>query len=123
MSCFVNFSNHPSSRWSEAQLAVAGCYGEVRDLSFPAVDPALGESEVLLLAEKCVNEILRLKPAAVMCQGEFSLCFAVTRLLQAKGVMVLCACSERKAEEYVNEEGSIGKKVEFTFVRFRQYSK
>jgi len=118
----VNFSNHPSSHWSETQLAAAAHYGEVRDLPFPSVEPALDENEILLLAERCAGAILRLDPAAVMCQGEFSLCFAVTQLLQQKGVTVLCACSERKAEEYVNEDGSAGKRVEFSFVRFRRYS-
>jgi len=118
----VNFSNHPSTQWAESQLVAARHYGEVRDLPFPAVDPALDENEVLLLAEQCANAILRLDPAAVMCQGEFSLCFMVTQLLQAKGVMVLCACSERKSEEYADDDGSMGKRVSFAFVRFRKYN-
>lgn len=122
MPCFVNFSNHPFAHWAEPQLGAARQYGEIQDFPFPSVDPALDENEVLILAEKYADEILRLAPAAVMCQGEFSLCFAVTQLLHTKGVMVLCACSERKVEEYVNDEGSVGKRVEFAFVRFRSYN-
>jgi len=117
----VNFSNHPSTQWAESQLVAARHYGEVLDLPFPDVDPHWDERDVLRLAEQYANEVLRLHPVAVMCQGEFSLCVAVIQLLQAKGVMVLCACSERNAEAYMNDDGSMGKRVSFAFVRFRKY--
>ena len=110
MQCFVNFSNHPSTQWSDAQLAAARRFGKVLDLPFPSVPPTLDERSVLSLAEQYVDKILQLNPTAVMCQGEFSLCFAVTRLLQRKEVAVLCACSER-----------VENKSEFVFVRFRNY--
>ena len=32
---FVNFSNHPSSLWSENQRKEAEKYGEIVDLKFP----------------------------------------------------------------------------------------
>jgi len=111
MTSFVNFSNHPSARWSESQLAEAMHYGEVRDIQFPAVAPSLDEREIICLAEQWANKILQMNPVAVMCQGEFSLCFAVTQLLQTKGIPVFCACSQR-AES----------KAEFAFVRFRKYT-
>ena len=36
---FVNFSNHPSSLWSENQRKEAEKYGEIVDLKFPSVNP------------------------------------------------------------------------------------
>ena len=37
MGVFVNFSNHPSLRWSDEQLKVARQqYGEIIDVPFPA---------------------------------------------------------------------------------------
>jgi len=122
MACFVNFSNHPSEHWNSAQLAAAGQYGEVLDLPFPSVGPNFGERDVVCLAEHYAEEILLLRPVAVMCQGEFSLCFAVTQLLQSRRITVLCACSERKVEEYLNDDGRTEKRTEFTFVRFREYT-
>jgi len=50
------------------------------------------------------------------------LCFAVTRLLQARDIPVLCACHERKVDEFQNEEGGTEKKALFGFIRFRAYN-
>ena len=114
---FVNFTNHPSSMWEEAQTRAALAYGApILDLPFPKVDPMADETDLQILAEEKAAEILSLHPAAVLCQGEFGLCFSVIRRLQAAGVRVLHACSERN----VHEEGSV-KTVRFDFVKFRAY--
>ena len=116
MSVFVNFSNHPSSFWTEEQLAASRQYGDVLDLPFPAVPAEADEAEISALAEEYANKILAMNPSAVMCQGEFTLCFCVVRLLKEKNIPVLAACSERKTVE------KDGKKLsEFTFVRYRMY--
>lgn len=38
---FVNFTNHPSGSWGAAQRRAAQVYGEILDLPFPDVPPAL----------------------------------------------------------------------------------
>ena len=42
----INFTNHPSGAWSPEQLAAAARYGEIIDISFPAVDPNADEENV-----------------------------------------------------------------------------
>ena len=116
---FINFTNHPSHLWEDAQTRASLEYGNsILDLPFPQVDPMADETELQTLAEEKATEILSLHPAAVLCQGEFGLCFSVIRRLQMAGVQVLYACSERK----VREEGS-NKTVQFDFVKYRKYEK
>lgn len=115
---FVNFSNHPSTAWTKQQFDAALQYGPVIDLPFPPVDPFMNEADLRHLAEVKVGEILALKPAAVMCQGEFGLSFSVTQKLLSAGVTVLYACSERN----VHVEGNV-KSVRFDFVQFRRFEK
>lgn len=115
---FVNFSNHPSTAWTSQQFDAALQYGPVIDLPFPPVDPFMNEEDLCHLAEVKVGEILALKPAAVMCQGEFGLSFSVTQKLLSAGIVVLYACSERN----VQVEGNV-KSVRFDFVQFRRFEK
>ena len=41
--------------------------------------------------------------------------------VKAKGIRVLASCSERKAVEYLEEDGTIRKESIFTFNGFREY--
>lgn len=69
-----------------------------------------------LLARDYYNKIIVYHPCAVMCQGEFTLCFQVVELLKQAGIPVLAACSERRVTE------KDGKKiVEFEFQQYREY--
>ena len=114
---FINFSNHPSDTWTTPQTSAALAYADqIIDIPFPAVDPTMDERGIYDLADKMTSEIMTMNPAAVLCQGEFGLCFSVVRRLQKAGVQVLYACSERK----VRVEGST-KTVQFDFVKFRRY--
>ena len=118
---FVNYTNHPSAAWSEAQLRAAAEYGEVQDLHFPIVQEDLDEQGILGLAEAETKKILALHPKAVLCQGEFTLCYAVIqRLLQAR-VIVVAACSRREVTEEVDKDGGVRRVSDFRFVRFRKY--
>ena len=113
---FINFSNHPSEKWEEKQMAASQEYGEIMDYPFPAVPAMASKFEVERLAEDCVEKIRKCNPAAVLCQGEFTLTYQVVTRLKACGILVLAACSERK----VIEEKGI-KVVEFQFQQYREY--
>lgn len=118
----INFSNHPSERWSAPQRAAAEAdYGEIIDIMFPAVDVGASCCEVFELAKEYCAMIEELSPDAVLCQGEFSLSFAVTALLLERGIKVICACSERDVEEMADENGDTVRKTVFRFVRYREY--
>lgn len=122
MGIFVNFSNHPSSRWSEEQLKVAGQqYGEIVDVPFPSLDPCMDERAIAEIGEDCIEKILKLSPCAVMCQGEFTLTFYVVNRLINKGISCVSACSERSSVEVMQEDGSVRKESLFLFRGFRKY--
>lgn len=115
-SMFINFTNHPSNQWSLDQIEAAEAYGEIVDIPFPQVDPMASEREIELLAAECVAEIVQHQPCAVLCQGEFTLCYSIVNRLKTNGILVLSACSERMVETAEN-----GRFVRFEFKQFRQY--
>lgn len=113
---FVNFTNHPSSQWADVQKKEAMKYGEIVDIEFPKVNPAGTKDYILKLAEESVRRILQLRPAAVLCQGEFCLAYHVVTGLKKEGVRVVAACSERIVKQNENI-----KEVTFVFQQFREY--
>ena len=117
----VNFSNHPSDNWSKEQISEALKYGEIIDMPFPDVDPELDSDEISRLACEYTEKILEYDPAAVMCQGEMTLCFKVVETLKSKGILVLAACSTREVSCDTLPDGSVLKTQKFRFVRFRSY--
>ena len=99
MNCFINFTNHPSDKWENEQKKEAEKFGEIIDIIFPAVDPMLREDEIDSLGEQYCKKILCYKPAAVLCQGEFTLAYNIICRLRNAGIRVVAACSERKVCE------------------------
>lgn len=118
---FVNCSNHPSERWEERQLRAAGKWGEIVDYAFPYVRADADEEIVSKMAATVAREIAQLRPDAVMCQGEFTLTYAIAKRLKEQGIPVVAACSERCVEETQLSDGSTQKASKFLFVRFRKY--
>ena len=121
MGGFVNCSNHPSGGWLKAQKDAAEKYGTIIDIPFPAVKCNLTDQQMENLAEQMTAKIVEIQPVAVMCMGEFVLCFRIVQKLKAKGIRVLASCSERKAVEHLEEDGTIRKESIFTFNGFREY--
>ena len=120
MHTFINFSNHPVAKWDLAQKAEACRLAEtdtIRDIPFPTIATEMTINEIHTLAEKYVDEIKKYSPSVVMCQGEFTLCYNVVRLLKAEGIKVVAACSKRMVKETVDGQ----KIVTFKFEQFREY--
>lgn len=117
---FINHTNHSSRYWSHVQRVEAEWIGEVTDFPFPEIDPEWDEGHVLALARDNCEKILAMQPAAVLCQGEFTYCYQVVRLLKKNGIVVLAACSKRETKEWL-ENGKQMKTAEFSFVQFRKY--
>lgn len=117
---FLNFSNHSSDKWSAEQLSASEMYGKVQDFAFPVIDPHMKKEEIDDLADTYVNDILKMNPSCVMCQGEFCFSYAVIKKLKANNIRVVAACSERVVEEQITDKET--KKVSiFKFVQFREY--
>lgn len=117
---FINFSNHPSKKWSIEQTCEAEKFGQIKDLPFPEVSPAATSEEIIEMAEKIKEEILQLNPDVVLCQGEFTLAYAVISRLKENNIKVIAACCERKAEEIIENNTTV-KKIVFRFAGFREY--
>jgi hypothetical protein len=121
---FVNFSNHPSEGWDAAQKqAAAALCGTDRivDVPFPDVSPELGEADIRQLAKDCAAKIAAEQPAAVMCMGEFGLCYQVVSALKKRRIPVVYSCSERESQERISEQGTVEKTSVFRFRGFRSY--
>lgn len=121
MGVFINFTSHPSALWQREQLAAAEQYGAVEDIPFPMVSAAADKAEIAAMADHYAAQILGCQPAAVLCQGEMTLTYAVVRRLQKSGLNVLAACSERVVQEKLMPNGATARNSVFRFVQFRQY--
>lgn len=121
MKKFINVSNHVSDNWSEAQLSAARAYGEIVDMSFPAVSPYAESEEIDALVREYLDRISAFDVAVVMLQGEFVFTYRLVNALKSKGVKVLSACSERKVTERLDNEGRTQRISVFEFVQFREY--
>jgi len=116
----INLSNHPSTKWSEAQTEAARQFGEVIDLPFPQVDPFGDEAYIAELADTYCSKVLTLaedNPVSVHLMGEMTFTHALALRLKAVGVGCLASTTER----VVVEEAPDRKTAFFRFVRFRNY--
>ncbi len=118
---FINLSNHPMNLWSEEQKSAALKYGEIIDMKFPDIPADYTEQEIDRLSDKYLDDIMKLNPNRVMCQGEFSFVYCLVSKLKKAGIKVVAACSKRDVEDVKNEDGVSKKQVIFRFVRFREY--
>ena len=55
---FINLSNHPSTNWSEKQLADARQYGDIVEYPFPDIPATEGEGYVASLSMEYAHEII-----------------------------------------------------------------
>lgn len=116
---FVNFSNHPTTRWGKKQLEAALQYGEVVDFPFPVVSPEMNENDMHRLADKYAEQLLKVYGAktTVHIMGEMTFTFMVVTRLKELGIRCVASTTERKVT--YNSDGV--KQTEFQFVMFREY--
>jgi hypothetical protein len=120
----LNLTNHPVKNWGADQLSAAvSQWKEVSDFPFPAVNTSWDTEDIAQRAERIAEQILPLKPDAVLCQGEMTLCFALVQKLQQYGIPVCAAVSDRDVKERVLPGGITRKESSFRFVKFRNYPK
>lgn len=117
----VNLSNHPYKDWSEDQKKAAEKYGEVQDMAFPEIDPAMKIDKIKKeIAAAQIDEIKNMckeRRVTIHIMGEMSYTFYVVSQLKAFGILCICSTSERDTEDLGGGE----KKVTFHFKRFRDY--
>lgn len=121
---FINFTNHPASKWSADQLDSAKRYGEVVDFAFPQVAATVDTMDIVKLAKSIAADICGTYQDAGICalvQGEMTFTYAIVHELQSYGIVCFAACSDRVSEEVVNPDGTTTKRSTFKFVQFREY--
>lgn len=117
---FINYTNHPSKKWSCKQLEAAQEYGEIYDIPFPAINPEMSREEIIKIAKNEFIKITAKNPNCVLCQGESVLSYYLVSMLKENQVKVVAACSERHVNEKT-ENGKVIKVTEFEFIQFREY--
>lgn len=116
---FLNFTNHPSAAWKEAQLEAARQYGEIVDLPFPDIMPEMSFEQVQQLADSYVGQITSQygHDITVHVMGEMTFTFAVVTRLKAAGIACVASTTERRVIETPD-----GKRTyDFDFTQFRRY--
>lgn len=117
---FLNLSNHPSDKWSEAQLDAARAYGEVVDMPFPVIDPGATTEEIHRLVEEYAEKITSSysdRDLTIHLMGEMTFTFRLVTLLLARGIRCVASTTQRKTSELAD-----GKKESiFEFKEFREY--
>lgn len=119
-SLFINLSNHPSTTWTDEQLAAAKAFGEIVDMSFPQVAPDATAADIDKLADAQVATIMQQATTHTVTahvMGEMSLIYRIVRKLSAHGIRCVCSTSRR----VVKDEGDGKRLVEFNFCSFRDY--
>ena len=116
----INLSNHPSAGWGARQREAAEMYGEIEDMTFPAIPPEAGEGEITDLAEEYVARIeerAETRDVTVHIMGEMTFCYAVITRLQSLGIPCLSSTTRRQ----ITEAADGVKEVHFDFETFREY--
>ena len=117
---FINFTNHPSEKWSEEQISAARRYGDIIDIPFPLIDENASEKEISRLADEYLAIILSKGDAndlTVHIMGEQTFCYALISKLQKEGIRCIASCTKRNV--FVNEEGNTVST--FHFSNYREY--
>lgn len=125
MKIFINYSNHPTSKWSEDQLNAAKEMADrVVDEPFPQINPEATEFDVVDLAKSEINRLFQTYSGydefVIHIAGEMTfVTYFVSQINKWWAANAICITSTTKRDVVENEDGS--KTVKFGFVRFRQY--
>lgn len=117
---FINYTNHPSDKWSARQYDEACKYGVIYDMPFPDINPGMDKESIIKMADCESVRIADNEPECVLCQGEFVLTYHLVSKLKEMGIKVVAACNERRSSEKY-ENGKSVKTTIFEFVQFREY--
>jgi len=123
----INLSNHPLSKWSDAQRKAAEAHfgREIIDIPFAPVDPKTTFADV----KKTVDEYIQLclthlhqyenytAENAIHIMGEYTFTFQFVKEMEARNILCVASTTERIVTD--NPDGS--KNTVFKFVRFRPY--
>lgn len=117
---FINLSNHPADKWSEAQREAARQYGELQEIPFPNVEPEADAKALKKIVEETLSQVKEAaegKTATVHVMGEMTLTYELVSKLKEVGIR--CVASTTKRDVTENADGT--RTCKFNFVKFREY--
>lgn len=121
MTVFVNFSNHTSSGWTNAQTKAAKSLGySIIDLPFPNISEIANENEITSLCDEYlqkIDSIVGKKKGVIHIMGEMTFTYAMVNLLKSHGYTCVASTTKRIVEELPDGV----KNVKFEFCQFREY--
>jgi hypothetical protein len=121
---FFNFSNHSSTKWSEAQrVAAIALGGEIIDISMPIIPPEADAAFVNDAAQELVRGILKNfapSSSAALVVGEYTLTYSLVRILGDIGIRCYATTTRREVTE-IEFMNRTEKQSVFHFVQFRGY--
>lgn len=116
----INFSNHPSGKWSDEQKNSAIClFGSILDYPFPEIDPEASSSAVQELASHYFLKIREMfhGDIAVHVMGESTFCFHFVTLCKTNGIDAYSSTTRRIVS--IDNQGV--KTSQFCFFKFRKF--
>lgn len=132
MNTLINYTNHPSSKWSEEQKV----NWNIIDIPFPNIPPEYGEKELRILfiaelskIEDIISEIYGKDELTepidinICIMGEQSYVGFFIKNIKRHSIHryhFWFPTTERISEDKVNEDGSVTKVSVFKFVRWRK---
>lgn len=125
MKLFINYTNHPTSKWLEDQLNAAKEMADrIVDELFPQINPGATEFDIVDLAKNEINRLFQTysgyNELIIHIAGEMTFtAYFVSQINKWWAANTICITSTTKRDVVENEDGS--KTVKFKFVRFRQY--
>ena len=125
MDLFINYSNHPMSKWSEKQLnAAKEMADKLIDIPFPQIDPEATEDDIISLANEQLEEIEKKYGdndtfITIHIAGELTYTAYFVSMVNRHHYNIACVSSTSKRNTVDNPDGT--KTVKFEFVKFRLY--
>ena len=118
---FINFSNHPSKYWEDAQIKAAKELGAtIEDIDFPQINPDMDNEHLDELAQQYLERFIERSEDAditVHVMGEMVFTYKIVTKLMALGILCVASTTERKVS--YQDDGT--KTTSFSFVKFRDY--
>ena len=127
---FINLSNHPTDKWSEAQkAAVINKYQpkQIIDIAFPPIDPEWNLDRVRTLVhayrEQIINHLQDKDDYIILhIMGEMCFTHSLVNMMSAYKVNCICSTTKRVVTTKYDDNGvEIGKETKFEFCKFRDY--
>lgn len=120
---FVNYSNHPSSKWPENQKTTAQQFGQIIDIGFPIVDEFADEDMIIQKVKEQIELIKKEtnnndpSSTTIHIMGEMTFTYAMVNALSELGYTCVASTTKRIVEDL--PDGT--QKTKFAFARFREY--